>query len=91
MIDHVSGLDWKKNFWSLDWIKNLRSKKRYFQRLPLPIFCVLLLECQPFKKIALFGKHVLPAVFLTPLFYALCKVGLMDCGKNKALKLFNLP
>ena len=65
MIDHVSGLDWKKNLRSLDWKKNLRSKNGIFKKLPLPIFCVLLLECQPFKKIALFGKHVLPAVFLT--------------------------
>ena len=40
MIDHVSGLDWKKNLRSLDWKKNLRSKNGIFKKLPLPIFCV---------------------------------------------------
>ena len=50
MIDHVSGLDWKKNFRSLDCKQKLRSKKRYFHEITPPnILCA-----SPFKKIALF-------------------------------------
>ena len=42
--------------------KNWRQKKNILNNIPLPIFFVLLLECQPFQKIALFVKFGSPAM-----------------------------
>ena len=46
------------------------------KNIPLPIFFVLLLECQLFKKIALFvkfGSRVVPKFVLVPTFFFTCR------------------